>query len=795
MVRSLCVVWVLLGAFACDDGGGSGGAGGAGGSPPGDAAPVADGGEPDGGPDGQPRDASVDAAPAPDAVPEADATPPDMGPPPLACDDALGRLPAGLTMLEHHDGQPVGDVTEQAWEVVGVPVSSAPLHEAVRFILDRPARIHGFSIQYGVLPNGRETSVRAGLYRDFGYNGFDFWAADPYWEGGRCRGPLRSETWVDYVLPEPVTIEHPGLVYVAHRRENRRDAAWLFDGSTPTPNCGNDCCTPFAACNSSWNFPELREFQAGGAANYAWNGLTTTFPYDYMVRLYVEYLEPLPAPETEVFAPVAGVELSNRSAWGDVDNDGDDDLVTNGPRLLRNDAGSFVDVTAASGLLVGGAAGSGVFGDYDNDGCLDLFVFAESYTQGDHLLQGDCAGGFEDVTEAAGITDQQDYNTCLDKGHQAPTPAAAWVDLEGDGFLDLYLANFICWDDGTFYIDTVWHNNGDGTFTEWTGQQGFGGVNDEALASRGALPVDADGDGAMDVFVNNYRLHRNLFYHNEGGGQFAEVAQAVGLAGHATPQGLFTYYGHSIGAAFGDLDGDGDLDAVVANLAHPRFWDFSSKTEVLRNNGDGTFTDLQGDWHLPEGAAGLRYQETYSVPTLGDFDQDGALDLVISAVYEGRPTDFYWGNGDGTFRLDGWRSGITVTNGWGQATADFDQDGDLDLATQGVLYRNQRPATGHWLQVRVVGNVAANRAALGATVMVQAGARTFTRFVGGGTGQGCQDALTLHFGLGDTQSVDRMEVRFPGSAAPVVFQGPFESDQRLWLYEDGTSTPGWQGAP
>ena len=132
-----------------------------------------------------------------------------------------------------------------------------------------------------------------------------------------------------------------------------------------------------------------------------------------------------------------------------------------------------------------------------------------------------------------------------------------------------------------------------------------------------------------------------------------------------------------------------------------------------------------------------------------------------------------------------------MTNGWGQAVADFDGDGRLDLAVQGALLRNQRASTGRWLQTRVVGNVNANRAGVGATVYVEAGDRTFVRVIGGGTGQGNQDSLSPHFGLGDTQQIDRVRVRFPGGDADVVYAGPFDVDQRLWLYEDGATATGW----
>ena len=228
---------------------------------------------------------------------------------------------------------------------------------------------------------------------------------------------------------------------------------------------------------------------------------------------------------------------------------------------------------------------------------------------------------------------------------------------------------------------------------------------------------------------------------------------------------------------------------MQANLAHPRFFAFSDKTQVLLQNADGVFEDNAGDWADLITDNGLRFQETHSVPVLADFDRDGALDLVITAVYDGRPTDFYWGNGDGTFRLDVLGAGITTENGWGVAVSDWDHDGDLDLAA-GSMFVNQIVSDGHWLSVRVVGNVSANRAAIGATVAVTAGGLTRLRHVNGGTGQGGQDSLYLHFGLGSATTVDSIVVELPGGRA-VTYTGPYDADQRLWLMEDGTVATGW----
>jgi hypothetical protein len=342
-------------------------------------------------------------------------------------------------------------------------------------------------------------------------------------------------------------------------------------------------------------------------------------------------------------------------------------------------------------------------------------------------------------------------------------------------------------------VDTVWHNEGDGTFTEWTGQHGFLGYLDQnnAWGTRGTSALDFDRDGDQDIFANNYHLNPNLFYRNNGGGEFSQVAAEIGVQGVVEP-GFDGTFGHSVGAAWGDIDSDGDFDLIVASLAHPRFFDFSDKTQVFVQNDDGTFTDTQGDWSFPWGDSGVRYSEGHFSPALADFDQNGTLDLVISSAYQGRTTDFYWGQGDGTFVLDSYHAGIKTEYGLGLASADMDQDGDLDLASATTVWTNTMgaEAKGHWLQIRPVGNVSSNRSAIGATLELKSGDTTWIRHVTGGNGHGCQDAQTVHVGLGDSDTVDSIIVHFPGGQS-MSYAGPHDADQRLWLYEDGTLASGW----
>jgi hypothetical protein len=724
-------------------------------------------------------DSEVDAS-SPDVAPDGDVEP-DVGD--RACSPtAGGELPEGLVTLEWDDGMGAGEVATQDWAIAGVPLATAVLHEQVRFELPHPARVHGFSVQYGALAAG-DYPVTAGLYPDFGYNGFDMWHFEPLWEGALCSQDIGASEWVTFVLDEPVVVEHPGLVYVGNRREGEGAPGWMFDGSLPREDCESlACCTAFNDCHSSWNLPEVVEFDG----NYSWPGLSLSIGVDYLVRLHVEYTDDV-QPGDKFLQPVEGVSPSSRISFGDYDGDGDDDFLTNGPRLWRNDGtGMFEDVTDSSGIAGLGVGGSGgVWGDYDNDGCLDLYLFVESGTAADHLLHNECDGTFTEATEASGISDLQAYNGCDADWTHTPSPAAAWWDYDADGWLDLYVGGFICWEPGTYFTDKVWHNEGDGTFTEATGLNGFRGYEERRFATRGASPIDFDLDGDVDLLAHNYRLHPNLFYRNNAGESVSDTARTHGLDGAVSSFGNAEYFGHTIGVAWGDLNNDGRFDLIESNLAHPRFFDFSDKTRVLLYQLGGQFHDIQGDWNKPYGDAGLRYQETHSVPVLGDFDQDGNLDLAISAVYDGRPTDFYWGNGDGTFRLDNYHAGIEVRSGWGMAVSDIDGDGDLDLAASGVLYRNTLGDKGHWLAVSVVGNAGSNRAALGATVRLHTAERVFVRHVGGGTGQGCQNSQVLHYGLGEVDSIDRIEARFPGGEW-LVYDGPIDVDRRITLFEDGT---------
>jgi len=436
--------------------------------------------------------------------------------------------------------------------------------------------------------------------------------------------------------------------------------------------------------------------------------------------------------ENNVFRNVAkslGLKLSgNRGAWGDYDNDGFVDLFADGA-LWRNEGGKkFTRIQVSAG-------GSAIWGDFDNDGDLDLYGCEQH-----RLLRNDGAGGFVDVSKG------------LAPARGKSRRCATWGDFDGDGFLDLYIGGT----EGPGYQpNTVLHNKGDGTFEQrW--QPGG-----KARPTRGITTADFDEDGDLDVYISNYRLEPNLLWQNDGKGAFREVGRAFGVWG----DGGLGAWGHTIGSCWGDLDNDGHLGLFVGNFSHaPSYQD---RPKFLRNKGP------EGGFRFEEktGKAGLHWQESYASPSLGDYDNDGDLDLYFTTVYGTASRGIK--NYPVLYRNEGnWRFvNVTAETGlshigptYQAAWADFDNDGDLDLLTNGRLYQNNTPPQ-HWLEVRLRGGGKVNRDAIGAQVRIRLGDRIMTRQKTVGTGASNQNSPTLHFGLGDHGEDVELLIRWPQTAA------------------------------
>ncbi|MCD6167221.1 VCBS repeat-containing protein, partial [bacterium] len=408
-------------------------------------------------------------------------------------------------------------------------------------------------------------------------------------------------------------------------------------------------------------------------------------------------------------------------AFGDYDNDGDLDIyVTKGnyeSNILyqNNGDGTFTDVTYIAGVGDFGYGYHSVFGDYDNDGDLDLYI--ANANMPNVLYQNNGDGTFTDVTTFAGV------------GDAGYSRSVVFADLNNDGYLDIYVAK------AANQANILYRNNRDGTFSDVSN---VAGVADQSY-SASVVCGDYNNDGFLDIYIANFRGEANVLYRNNGDGTFTNVTKIAGVGDSG--------WGHS--AAFGDYDNDGFLDIYVVNCKeHPNV--------LYHNNGDGTFTDVTE-------AAGVGNIQYGRGVTFADFNNDGNLDIYVSN--SGRNV-FYSNNGDGTFSdlssesgLDNWGEGVSVSTG------DYNNDGWLDIYLgnwkdkPNILFQNNGNSN-NWIVVKTIGTVS-NRDGIGARVKVVTSESSQYREVSGGSGYCTQNSLPVEFGLGKSTLVDSIIIRWP----------------------------------
>ena len=475
----------------------------------------------------------------------------------------------------------------------------------------------------------------------------------------------------------------------------------------------------------------------------------------------------------------------NGAGFFDYDNDGDVDLlIANGSTmenhgnggdpilvLYRNDGRQFVDVTASAGLARNGWGVGVCIADYDNDGNRDVYLTAFGPNA---LFHNNGDGTFTDVTGEGGADDDRWSTNC------------AFADYDRDGDVDLYVANYIAFSEETIprrgesdlcnfmgiavmcgprglqgEPDTLYRNNGDGTFTDVTREAG---IEDPDYYGFGVAFADFDVDGWPDIYVANDSVP-NLLFRNNGDGTFEEIGLVSGTA--------FNEQGGAqagMGVAVGDYDANGFPDIFVTNFSH-------DTNTLYQNLGGMLFVDST----LPAGLG-----ET-SLPYLGwgtafaDLDNDAFLDLLVANghVYPEidnldvgtrflQPKQIYRNRGDGTFEEIVQEDGGDLEVGKsarGLALADYDNDGDLDSVAINIndrpsLYRNDAANANHWITFRLEG-VESNRDAIGARVRIESGGRTQTRIVRSGGSYLSHHDLRVHFGLGGEPRVEKVRIDWP----------------------------------
>ena len=448
----------------------------------------------------------------------------------------------------------------------------------------------------------------------------------------------------------------------------------------------------------------------------------------------------------------------------------------------------FEDVTDPAGVGDTGFGLGVTVGDYNNDGHPDIYLnnFGPNV-----LFKNNGDGTFTDVTAEAGVGngDLVGAGTCF-------------LDIENDGDLDLYAANYLEFDyskhverfvdgipsypsprDFVPVPDSLFRNNGDGTFTDISGSSGVASV---AGTGMGMVCADSDNDGDIDVFVLN-DVAENFFFRNDGHGNFEEVGLLVGLA--------YNVYGDenaSMGVDCGDYDNDGWLDFFMTS--------YQGEMPILyRNLGDGRFEDVT----QTTGAGTSAYPHVNWGNGLVDFDNDGDLDIFIanghtednaemfdSSSFYRAPNQLFLNTEGGQFVDVSDQCGdglLPIEASRGAAFDDLDNDGDIDV----VILNSRRPPTilrndttngNHWLEVRLVG-VESNRDAVGAHVTIAARDLTQIDEVHSGRGYQSHYGTRLHFGLGNRQQVDRITIRWPGGTVDVVEN--VEADRLLTVREGG----------
>jgi hypothetical protein len=492
----------------------------------------------------------------------------------------------------------------------------------------------------------------------------------------------------------------------------------------------------------------------------------------------------------------------------DFDNDGFLDIYfTNGARLpdmeKRGDSfsnrlyrnkhdGTFEDVTERAGVAGYGYSMGVAAADYDNDGFPDLFIAGVNRNI---LYHNNGNGTFSDVTDKAGVSGVDG------SGKKLWSVGGAWFDYDNDGRLDLFVSNYLDWSleknrlcgetgkrlscSPALYTgtpDSLYHNNGDGTFSDVSKAMGIASHIGKGM---GLAVADFDADGFSDVFVANDN-ERNFLFHNDGGRAFSEVGVRAGVA--YTEDGVTA---SSMGVDFRDLNEDGIPDVVLTALAGETFTvRFGAPGGIFNDatyqSGIGLASNLMSGWSV--GAF--------------DFDNDGRKDLFFTNSHASENVGSYsfrqYRQQNAVFRNVSGSAFQNTTAGSGlsaepprahrgSAFGDLNNDGGIDVVTASIgdpaeILVNRSATRGHWIIIKTVGSTS-NRDGIGARIrLTTANSRTQYNHVTTSVGYVSSSDPRVHFGLGAETRIREIEIRWPSGKMQILRNLP--ADQILQVTEE-----------
>jgi hypothetical protein len=519
--------------------------------------------------------------------------------------------------------------------------------------------------------------------------------------------------------------------------------------NTTVTNVNPSCQSPEGG---TFNYQTLTDFKSVDST-YNWR----VGSYAYFCDLVVEFIWGNTKgyfPNRTVTSGLSPSLTDSTIAWGDINNDGYLDVLIGGRLYLNTQDGGFKEITTKAGLS--GKPAANAFIDVDNDGDLDI-IFLNSNPQGTSLSKlylNDGNGNFVG----------KDINLPAFRG----VSAFSIADINNDGYPDIFIAQSWSTDPPNLLSNYMLINNKNNTFTL------KGGLCQTPVARRtlGTQFVDYDDDGDLDLFVTNYYLEQDELWENKGDLVFTDVAadKAIDML---TYQGK-TYSNYGMGVDWYDFDNDGDLDLMLPQYCPTNFIALGFQGTTIYRNSNGKFTNTF-DFQKGASSLGIEYEEAQSGGACGDIDNDGLVDLILTTYYGCRYVDLYKQNTDHTFSNVTFEWGLNrIATGDDAAWVDFDNDGRLDLAMSMnrnfALYKNLYNPTipNNWLELDLRSEVG-NSQAIGAKVKVYTPERVYTQEVTAGRGRNIQKPSRLHFGLGNSNVITHVDVRWPGSKTYLTY--------------------------